>query len=149
MPTKSYLSIHKRSWAAISNKYDTKAIYDACKKANEDTKKLTEEQKCILQKYLLEGRLNGLDLDKDTRHHFQILIRQINMKSEEFRQKLEVVTNLFKHKITDAQQMKGFPDEFLKTVAVDPAQYEVGPWIITLKPHIVQTFMGQLLWMFY
>ncbi|OXU26067.1 hypothetical protein TSAR_002648 [Trichomalopsis sarcophagae] len=141
MPTKSYLSIHKRAWTAISQKYDSQPLNEACKKVNEDTQKLTDEQKRILQKYLLEGRLNGLNLDETERHHFRVLIRQISMKSEEFRQKLEVVTNLFKHKITDPQKMKGFPEEFLKTVAVDPAQYEVGPWIITLKPHIVQTFM--------
>lgn len=143
MPTKCYFSIHKRAWQAISYKYNSKPIYQACKMEFESKKDLSDEQKRILSKYMLEGRLNGLDLSASKLEYFQICVKQITNKCDEFRQKLEASTNLFKHKVTDATKMKGFPPEFLKSVAVDPAQYEVGPWIITLKPHVLQTFMGE------
>lgn len=143
MPTKCYFSIHKRAWQAISYKYNSKPIYEACKSVVETKKDFTDEQQRILSKYILEGRLNGLELDPKKKEFFQICVRQITKKCEEFQQKLEAAHNLFKHKVTDSNKMKGFPPEFLKSVAVDPAQYEVGPWIITLKPHVVQTFMGK------
>lgn len=145
MPTNCYLNIHKRSWTAISQKYVSKPIYEAAKKAREEMKDLTDEERRILEKYVLEGMLNGLDIVKPKdREYFQLLMGKISMKSDEFRYKLEIATNIFKHKITDPHKMKGFPDDFLKSVAVDPAQYEVGPWIITLKSGCYQTFMGML-----
>lgn len=144
MPTKCYFSIHKRAWQAVSHKYNSKPIYEACKSVNESKSDLTDEQRRILAKYILEGRLNGLELNTNKKEYFHLCVKKITNKCEEFRQKHEAATNLFKHKVTDATKMKGFPPEFLKSVAVDPAQYEVGPWIITLKPHIVQTFMGKL-----
>ncbi|XP_014215125.1 probable cytosolic oligopeptidase A [Copidosoma floridanum] len=141
MPTKCYFSIHKRAWAAIVHKYNTKTIYEACKKAQEELTDLTEEQSRILEKYILEGKLNGLDLGEADKYYFQDCLNRIAQKSEEFKQKVEIATNVFKHKITDPDKMKGFPEEFLKLTAVDPSQYEVGPWIITLKPNVLQTFM--------
>ena len=143
MPTKYYLSIHKRAWTAINHKYKSKTIYEECKKQSEDTTGFTEEQKRILEKYILEGKLNGIDINvvKD-REYLSHLLREISCKSQEFRIRILLATNQFKRKIKDATLMKGFPDDFLKYVAVDPAQYDAGPWIITLEPYVVQTFLG-------
>lgn len=146
MPTQNYLHIQKRAWLAVSHKFNSKPIYQACKNYNENDKNnWTEEQRRIIAKYVLEGKLNGLDLNEKDYYFFQECLKKIHKRSEEFRQKLQFATNMVKHKITDPNKMKGFPKEFLKLVAVDPAQYEVGPWIINLKPHVYQTFMGKLI----
>ncbi|KAL7306463.1 hypothetical protein TKK_0001877 [Trichogramma kaykai] len=141
MPTKYYLSIHKRAWAAVCHKFYNKKIYEACKKVLETKKNLTEEQERILKKYVLEGKFYGLELTESERKRLHRLINQINNSKEEFRQKLEIGTNMFKHKITDPHQVKGLPDSFLKQIAADPKQFDSGPWIITLNPEIVKKFL--------
>ena len=143
MPTRNYLSIHKRAWQAICNKYYRKSIYEACKKAKEEINNLSEEEKRILDKYILEGKLYGLELSESDRRSLHQCMFKINDKKDEFRQKLEAATNMFKHKITDTNKVRGMPEDFLKIIAADPKQYQAGPWIITLNPMIVSTFLGK------
>lgn len=38
--------------------------------------------------------------------------------------------------------VEDFPEDYLKSIAVDPKQPYTGPWKITLKPYILQPFMG-------
>jgi len=38
--------------------------------------------------------------------------------------------------------VEDFPEDYLKSIATDPRQPYTGPWMITLKPYILQPFMG-------
>jgi len=38
--------------------------------------------------------------------------------------------------------VEDFPEDYLKSIAIDPRQPYMGPWKITLKPYILQPFMG-------
>lgn len=51
---------------------------------------LTEEQKRVVGKYTLEGRLNGLGLDSAQRLMLQQTIKQITQEKTKFKSKVEV-----------------------------------------------------------
>jgi oligopeptidase A len=51
---------------------------------------MTEEQKRVLGKYTLEGRLNGLELDGAQRVTLQQTIKQITNERTKFQGKAEV-----------------------------------------------------------
>lgn len=38
--------------------------------------------------------------------------------------------------------VEDFPEDYLKSIAIDARQPYTGPWMITLKPYILQPFMG-------
>lgn len=170
MPTKCYLNIHDRAKNARGSKYFSKPIYEACKKAKEDPDlKLTEEERRIVAKFTLEGKLNGAEVKPSNRDYFEESVYKIQQRQTEFSQKLEVrflriviqktekfslffltlfvfrfkiATKQFNHLVTDPGTMKDFPEEFLKTVAVDPTQPTKGPWKVNLQPHIKNTYLG-------
>jgi oligopeptidase A len=53
---------------------------------------LTEEQKRVLGKYALEGRLNGLELDGALRLTLQQTLKQLTKERTKFQGKAEVST---------------------------------------------------------
>ncbi|XP_012250703.2 probable cytosolic oligopeptidase A [Athalia rosae] len=142
MPPKCYSNIHNRSKAAKSSRYGGLAIYKAFKNAMEDKKlNLTEEQRRLIRKYVLEGKLNGAEIaPTDKMPAFVEGNHQISNRQGEFSQKLEIATRQFNQKIRDPNVMKDFPEEYLKVIAVDPSQPQKGPWTVTLQPYIKETF---------
>lgn len=141
MPTSSYMAIHDRAGRARSSKYNSKGIYEAVKLGAQGPEKITIEEHRILQKFLTEGRLNGLDLDEKGKIIMEENLKKLNKERGIFKQKTEYSTKQFKHQITDNMATRDFPDELLKLTAVDPHQHLNGPWIVTLQPHIYSPVM--------
>ncbi|XP_043285115.1 probable cytosolic oligopeptidase A isoform X2 [Venturia canescens] len=142
MPTSYYQSIHNRILKARGTVHISVPIYRACKAAleNKDTK-LTQSQSRALTKITLEGRLNGLELAPKMKDHFDFSHRKIIVRQDEVNKKILCATKLFKHQITNPTVVKDFPEDYLKIIAVDPANPQKGPWKITLEPHIMTPFM--------
>lgn len=44
--------------------------------------------------------------------------------------------------IHNKRVVEDFPEDYLKSIAIDSRQPYMGPWKITLKPYILQPFMG-------
>lgn len=44
--------------------------------------------------------------------------------------------------IQNKEIMMDFPEDFVKSIAIDPTRPFLGPWKITLKPYILKSFMG-------
>lgn len=44
--------------------------------------------------------------------------------------------------IRDPNIVRDFPEELLKSMAVNPTQFLAGPWIVILTPDILEPFMG-------
>lgn len=127
---------------ARSSKYVSKPIYQACKAALEDQNlKLTIEQRRLVSLYALEGRLNGLDLTGKNHDTYIYTMTHMNKKSNEFRQKIELATGLFKTTINNENIVHDFPEDFLRAIAVDPKNPRQGPWKITLEPNIASQFL--------
>ncbi|GLH07434.1 Uncharacterized protein GBIM_12888, partial [Gryllus bimaculatus] len=114
MTEKCYMTIHERARRARTQKFYNEKIFSACKK--QDLTELSEEKKRVVSKYVLEGRLNGLELNN-------------------------VTTDNFKHTIIDPNVMRDFPENLTKSMAYDRSQYNRGPWTVTLQPHIYSQFM--------
>ncbi|XP_014481859.1 PREDICTED: probable cytosolic oligopeptidase A isoform X2 [Dinoponera quadriceps] len=142
MPTKSYTGIHERAIRAISNKFNNATVYKVCKAALENKDlKLTHSQRRILDKYVLEGTMNGLHLEGKTRELFVDDIDYIGFKVSDYKMKYEGATGAYSMLIQSEEVVEDFPEDFLKIVALDPNRYLSGPWKITLKPYILGPFM--------
>ncbi|XP_012281153.1 probable cytosolic oligopeptidase A [Orussus abietinus] len=142
MPTKYYYKLHTRAVKSIGQRLVSVPIYRLCKKVLENDKNgLTEEQMVIVRKYVLEGRLNGIDITGRKVKTFNFDLQRIYSFRDEFNEKLKISTNLFKHTIDNPNVMKDFPEDFLKLIALDPSQPYRGPWTVTLKPYIYEPFL--------
>ncbi|XP_011310699.1 probable cytosolic oligopeptidase A [Fopius arisanus] len=141
MPTKYYLNIHNRMIRARATKFTSLPIYKALKEAFASKVPLTPEQKRLIQKYLLEGRLNGLDLTEKQTEDLQHSIFHLHKKTTEMLKKVEIATSMFKTTVSDPTVMKDFPEDFLRQISVDSKNPRTGPWKITLEPRIYSQFM--------
>lgn len=139
MPTKSYLSIHERARKAASLKFNNPLIFKAVEAAKKET--TDEEQTRVLEKFSLEGRLNGLNIEKlPDRVYLGEIRGKLNVKRTKFREHVETAIKLFQHNIHDANLVKEFPPHLLQSIAVDQKQPTKGPWKVTLQPHIMRGF---------
>lgn len=142
MPTKSYITIHERARRARMAKFSSPSIYKAIKEAQlKGSETLTEEQKRIVQKYLLEGKLNGLELKEDQKLRLNHVLSKLGNERSKFRQKVDMSTKQFNHVIEDYGLVRDFPPEVLQMFAKDPTQPTKGPWLVTLQPHVAANFL--------
>ena len=142
MPTQYYISIHERASRASASRYVNMPIYQACKDiVDNNDSELTNEQRRILSKFILEGKLNGLDVFGKKKEKLGAVSLQIYRKVKEFSQKLEVAINHFNYTIQDPLTVKDFPEELLKAMVKDVSQTDVGPWTVTLNPVVMKPFM--------
>ncbi|XP_043252201.1 probable cytosolic oligopeptidase A [Colletes gigas] len=142
MPTQYYARIHERAKRAAASRLINMPIYVACRNIiNNKEIKLPNEQNKILLKYILEGRLNGLDLSERKKIELIELSFSLINKTKEYAEKLEVAINQFTLTLRDPMILRDFPEEVLKIMAKDNKQYQDGPWTVTLDPIIKKSFM--------
>ncbi|XP_053982476.1 uncharacterized protein LOC128878363 [Hylaeus volcanicus] len=142
MPTQYYISIHDRAKRASASRYISLPIYLASKNIiNNDKIKLTIEERRVLMKFILEGKLNGLDLSDKEKEKLSELSHMLIDKLKEYSQKIEVATNQITCTIKDPTVVKDFPEEVLKTMVKDDKQWQTGPWTVTTDPLIMKPFM--------
>nr|XP_003699258.2 PREDICTED: probable cytosolic oligopeptidase A isoform X1 [Megachile rotundata] len=142
MPTQYYISINNRARKASAFKYVSKPIYRACKSIiNNKEAKLTNEQRRILIKFILEGKLNGLELSEKEELKLSDLMVLLFRHIKEYTQKLEVAMKQYNFTIKDPQVVADIPEDVLKHMVTDPARYKVGPWSISLDSVILRSFM--------
>lgn len=91
MPTKCYMGIHERATRAVASKYGSAPLFKACKEALDNKNiKLTHSQKRVLTKYVLEGKLNGLQLQDKEFEKYTDDLNYILSKIKEYKAKYEV-----------------------------------------------------------
>lgn len=136
MPTKSFSTIHDRAQKARVAKFNSRPIYNAIKAAYKEVAgrpEVSEEQKRLLDKYLLEGRLNGLDMTEKNYELFTEAMVKLKKERSKYQQNVDKATNIFKNVIKNFELVREFPTDILATLAVDPSQPLQGPWTVTLK----------------
>lgn len=142
MPTKSYLSIHDRARKATAMKFNSLPIYEVASKALESkSANFSEEQIRVLEKYVLETKLNGVILSTPDRYLMNENLSKINTLKIKFRERVDSIVKQFKHYIHDANLMKEFPPHILEAMTEDQKQPTKGPWKVTLQPHISKAFL--------
>ncbi|XP_026761172.2 uncharacterized protein LOC113520107 [Galleria mellonella] len=140
MPTKSYIQIHERAHKARSSKFNSIPIYQAAVDEKNRLKKLTDEEQRLLDKYILEGKLNGLDIKGIKRERLNNVLGSLQKEKQIFREKVNAANKLFTNTITNPDVLREFPESLIKSMAGnnDPNK---GPWQVTLQPHIYEPFM--------
>ncbi|KAJ8948826.1 hypothetical protein NQ318_013478 [Aromia moschata] len=141
MPTSSYMSIHDRARRARASKFNNKAIYQAVKSELESDREKNSEEMRILQKFAVEAKLNGLNLNSNDQVLLTEYLKKLNNERTIFKQKNEISTKQFSHIIKDSSIVKEFPDILLKSLSVDSNHPLNGPWRITLSPHVYMPVM--------
>ncbi|KAK5642208.1 hypothetical protein RI129_008375 [Pyrocoelia pectoralis] len=139
MPTKSYLAIHDRARKSRATKFNNTLIYETVQSDNNSNR--TGEQIRLLQKFKLEGKLNGLDLKDGNRARFNDLLSQLHVEKGKFKAAIEMATKAFSHRINEASVVKDFPTDLLRAMASDPSNHLKAPWNATLQPNVYLPFM--------
>ncbi|XP_037805636.1 oligopeptidase A [Lucilia sericata] len=141
IPTKSYMNIHERARNARASRFCNKIVYEALLEQNAD--ELTDgEEKRLLQKYLLEGNLNGLSLSNESRNGLKEVLMQLGKERANFKNKVNVSVHSFAHVVHDYQLVRDFPATLLEATAIDQHRPTTqGPWKFTLQPQIVEGFL--------
>ncbi|XP_071557625.1 uncharacterized protein [Temnothorax nylanderi] len=142
MPTKCYVGIHERAMRAVASKFGSAPLFKACKEALDNKNiSLTHSQRRVLTKYVLEGTLNGLELQDKEFEKYTDDLNYILSKIKEYKPKYESATAVYNMTIHNKHVVEDFPEDYLKSIAMNPREPYTGPWMITLKPYILQPFM--------
>uniref|UniRef100_A0A0N7ZC91 oligopeptidase A n=2 Tax=Scylla olivacea TaxID=85551 RepID=A0A0N7ZC91_SCYOL len=141
MNTNTYLKIHERARKARVHKFQSQPIYEACKQILVSDTSLTEAQKRVVQKYLLEARLNGIELPAEKATNFTSKLVKLEKQKDIFRRKVSESGSRFSYHISDHNLVRDFPETLLKYMAVEESRYQQGPWVITLQPHVYHSFL--------
>lgn len=136
IPTKTYLPIHERARQARSVIYNSSNIYKAIKKELFEKESHEPELKRVLQKFYIEGKLNGLELSDDNKEALKRSLVKLANEKEILRQKIKYQTDSFTHTIQNYQNVRDFPEDLLKETSVDSSNFLKGPWKVTLQPNI-------------
>ncbi|KAK8742202.1 hypothetical protein OTU49_002174 [Cherax quadricarinatus] len=141
MNTDAYLKIHERARKARVHKFQSLPIYEACKEIYVKDTSLNDAQRRVIRKFLLEARLNGIELLEEKATIFTNVLKKLESLKAEFRKKVVESSSRFSYNIQDSNIVKDFPDALLKNMARDPSQYKQGPWVITLQPYVYGSFL--------
>lgn len=136
-----YMKLHSRMMKSKRERYLYPPIYRAFKEMKVDEKRYTTPVQRVINKYILEAQLSGVDLSGDKLKHFQNALVKLEGHKSSFREKLRYCTNSFMHMLTSDNAVYDLPRELLCDMAIDPANYSRGPWKLTLSPHIYKPFM--------
>ncbi|XP_041986887.1 probable cytosolic oligopeptidase A [Aricia agestis] len=140
MPTKSYIQIHQRAHKARSAKFNSIPIYQAAVDEKNRLKKLTDEEQRLLDKYILEGKLNGLDVKGIKRERLNTILGEMQKEKQTIREKVDAATKVFSGMINDEAVIKEFPQSLAKSMSVNNDASR-GPWKMSLEPHVYEPFM--------
>ncbi|EPB72702.1 TFIIE alpha subunit [Ancylostoma ceylanicum] len=103
---------------------------------------LTEWQLRLLEWYLLEVRASGLDkTDEKTRKLIGSWSKFIDEYRSKYISNVMATNDQVVYTITDKAMLKDAPPHILQKLAVDPAQWEQGPWRGRMTPHTIHPFM--------
>lgn len=143
MPSKSYMTIHERARRVRTTKFHSQPIYYAAKKAqNNPTETYNDGQKRLINKYVLEGKLNGIELEGAKKIKFQDCMERLGDHRAKFHSKVEAARRGFSMNCNDPKIIKEIPLSFLQTISVDQkAHPSKGPWKVTMQPFIVRKFL--------
>lgn len=114
MPTSSYMAIHERARRARTAKYTSKTIHKTIKEAFSQNQARTMEETRILEKFVLEGKLNGLSLEGKDSNVFQYNFTKLAEEKKQFKLKNEIALKQHLQLITDPAIVRDFPVDLLK-----------------------------------
>ncbi|GAB6025796.1 hypothetical protein CHUAL_011773 [Chamberlinius hualienensis] len=136
-----YKNLHSRVQTARAQRFHSLHIFNAVKSISSSDSKFDTFQNRIIDKYLLESRLNGLSLTGDTLNHFIKATMNIKEEKQKYRTNVYESTRRFRHQITDYEIVRGFPESLLRAMSTDKNNPTQGPWTVTLDNMVYEEFM--------
>ncbi|RXG71962.1 putative cytosolic oligopeptidase A [Armadillidium vulgare] len=144
--TSSYLKMHERARAARIYKYKSQPIYNACKEIYV-TSDVNEIQKRVLRKFILEARLNGLELPQKDYDALTQTVKKLEENKTSYRKKFKnnFIIYTFNSHHHPCLKRGAFPEHSSFLLSFDTVlQIEEpmkGPWTITHHPQIYEPFL--------
>lgn len=126
-----------------ASKFNSLPIYYAVKAAqNHPKQQFDETQKRLINKYILEARLNGIEVEGSKKFLLNECVDKLGQERAKYQAKVEAARRNFKQNCNDPKIIKEFPLSLLQAISVDPkAHPKKGPWKVWLQPFIVKTFL--------
>ncbi|XP_064619158.1 uncharacterized protein LOC135482749 [Lineus longissimus] len=133
--------LHPQVDRAKNERWINETLYNSVKEVNADRETLTESQQRLVDMYLLEGRLNGIEIKGSNKKRFVDTLRKLSVERGHFRNKTMLSGNLFSHQIEDFSKLSEFPRHVLNLMAKDKLNPSRGPWVVTLQPTVYNSFL--------
>jgi len=123
---------HKKLFEAV------KALHDSPVYAE-----LSSARKKIIDDYLLDFKLSGIDLNEMDRKTFESIQKKLSECSNRFENNLLDATQAWKKPITDENLLSGLPEHSKNAAAKLAKEQNITGWILTLEPpsyHAIMTY---------
>lgn len=137
----AFQRIHPQVERAKNERWINQNLYHAVKEVNADRGRLDEFQRRLVDMYLLEARLNGIDLSVPEKKQFIELLSKLVEAKNHFRNRVMLSHNLFSHTIDDFSEVSDLPKSLVFQMAVDRLNPSRGPWRVNLNQNIYQPFL--------
>ncbi|XP_014669639.1 PREDICTED: probable cytosolic oligopeptidase A [Priapulus caudatus] len=128
--------VHPLILKARVKRFQSVPIYNAVKELSADKANLSEAQDRVVQKYILESKLNGVELTGYDQYYMNNVLHKLGEQKERFRTCVQTATNRFKQILYDREDIIDMPQSLLRYIAADSTKPERGPWVVTLQPTV-------------
>ena len=136
-----YAKAHVKDQNVKNSRWLSETLYYCVKEVAANGRNLSDFQNRLIEHYLLEGYLNGIELRGKNRKRFFSTIRLISKDCENFMSKVSVCETQFSDIIYDKLAMSEFPHDLLVRLAQDSLSPSHGPWKITLQQSSYLSFL--------
>jgi len=144
LPQHTYMTVHERCRQARATKFQSSTIYDACKHILASDKGLDEAQQRVIRKFLLEAKLNGIELKDREAERFARDSKMLNKDKLNFHEKLSLATRQFKHPIADDESNKALlealPEELKDRMKRVDSEGNTS-YIVSFRDDVYQPFL--------
>ncbi|KAK7480477.1 hypothetical protein BaRGS_00028294 [Batillaria attramentaria] len=137
----AFTRIHPQVERAKNERWISETLYYACKEVNANSANLTEFQQRLVALYLLEGRLNGIELQGAEKRRFIDTLKVLALERTNFRNRVMLCQGMFSHRIDNFSAVAEMPRNILAHMAEDSLNPSRGPWRLTLQQNIYIPFL--------
>jgi oligopeptidase A len=113
---KTFDKFYERINGVKIRRFQSQQIYYFMREIKSDKNKLNNEQKRIVNKYLLEAKLFGTHLPLNDLNSLNTIHKQLIDEQNNYRKKLDEATKRFTHTIDDPLLLQVFPDELIAAI---------------------------------
>ena len=99
-----------------SRRFQSQQIYYFMREINSNRNRLNNQQKRVVDKYLLEAKLFGTHLSSDETNALKEINTNLNVERNQYRYKLEEATKRFSHTIDDPMLLQVLPDQLIASI---------------------------------
>ncbi|KAM7249022.1 hypothetical protein ACFE04_026208 [Oxalis oulophora] len=139
VPPNIYFALATRAANARNTKFYLDDVYERCKTC--DRSKLTEEQSRLVDKHVIEGRLNAIDAKPRYRSIHAYKTARLTQRMSQFRIRVESARSQFYLTLDDPFMVRECPASLLQMMSHVGGGSVEGPWTVKLNYNVGQRFL--------